>query len=119
LSDSYQATYDAVRSKLTGCNMHEAVSDAIRNAFDGHAASMAIQACAQDVAYAQTRPSVLMRPELVFHRKWSRPEDWVDGQLTEAKSAWVARYSNVAGVGDTPEKAMLDFDAEWCKSQPG
>ena len=54
-------------------------------------------------AEQQVRPSVLYRPSLS-----------IDG------NKWCALYgkdlqSGVAGFGDSPEKAMQDFDLMWCE----
>lgn len=46
----------------------------------------------------QGRPSSIFRPTLTCN-----------GQ------EWRARYGDVVGVGDSPEKAMLDFDKNWTK----
>lgn len=65
-----------------------------------HEARMAGQVW-QQVAYEHARPSVLFRPELM-----------VDG------NKWCALYGDnpqdgVAGFGDSPAEAMLDFDKHW------
>lgn len=60
-----------------------------------------IRQCAADAAHEQMRPSTLMRPAVS-----------VDG------NQWCALYGEdlqrgVAGFGDSPALAMLDFDREW------
>jgi hypothetical protein len=65
-----------------------------------HAANMA-QASWQEAASEMARPSVLWKPTL-------KP----DG------NQWCALYGEnlqdgVAGFGETPDKAMRDFDAKW------
>lgn len=66
-----------------------------------HAAEMT-QETIRYVASSYERPSVLFRPKLS-----------VDGDQ------WCALYgddlqSGVGGFGDSPEKAMYDFDRAWC-----
>lgn len=69
-----------------------------------HWAQMAaenLRICAAEVASEQMRPSVLMRPAIS-----------IDGDQ------WCALYGEnlqdgVAGFGDTPAKAMTDFDKNW------
>jgi hypothetical protein len=95
--DSYQAIYDAVRSKISCGDIGEAVETAMRDAnisFYADKVSMAYQEAAQE----QMRPSVLYKPVL-----------YVDG------NQWCALYGKniqdgVAGFGDSPNVAMYDFD---------
>lgn len=66
-------------------------------------AESAIRAASEDIAIAMTRPHVLMRPSIS-----------IDGYQ------WCALYGEnlqdgVAGFGDSPDKAMRDFDANWLK----
>jgi hypothetical protein len=112
MSNDYQAVYDAVRSRLGGCDMASVVGGAIRNSFDGHQATIAIVTCAQDVAASQQRPSVLFKPELRHHELLSY--ELPDG-TKHSGPAWTATYGDFCGIGDTPEKAMLSFDAMWYK----
>jgi hypothetical protein len=101
MSDSYQAIYDAVRSRISGGNISEAVADVARNSFD---ISHAVACCAQDVALSfaeHARPSAVYRPALSL-----------DG------SQWCALYGvnlmeGVAGFGDSPDLATRDFDKNW------
>jgi hypothetical protein len=103
--DSYQAIYDAVRSRISNGDVGNAVSEAARQAFDisftvdmlrqdfGNAA-MAVQ----EAAWEHKRPSAVYHPTLT-----------ADG------TAWCALLgddlqSGVAGFGDTPAKAMVAFD---------
>lgn len=67
-----------------------------------HAAQMAGDAW-QNASYDYRRPSVLWKPVLS-----------IEG------NKWCALYGasiqdGVAGFGDSPELAMYDFDASWCK----
>ena len=102
--DSYQATYDAVRSRISNGDIGEAVVSALHRVnLDIHVrqASEAIQ-----VAAAQHgRPSAVFRPSL-----------GPDGDM------WCALYGEnlavgVAGFGPTPEAAMAAFDQEWVKTR--
>lgn len=95
--DSYQAIYDAVRSKIGACNTHEAVLEAFRQMNLGHYFNIAMQ----EITYSATRPCVLYRPAV-----------FPDGK------AWCALYGKdlqegVAGFGASPAEAMADFDKNW------
>lgn len=101
MSDSYQAIYDAVRSKISGGNISEAVAEIARSSLD----TSWLQSHAQQEIYAVShqwqRPSVLFRPR-VFQ----------DGDK------WCALYGEnlaegVSGFGDTPDNACYEFDREW------
>jgi hypothetical protein len=113
MSDSYQAIYDAVRSRISGGNIADAVADAARQAFD---ISYMVPVVAQEMTLAaeyvrrsgeeMQRPSVLMRPAIS-----------IDGDQ------WCALYGEnlqdgVVGFGDTPDAAMRDFDKRWCAATP-
>lgn len=110
--DSYQAIYDAVRSRISGGNIGETVADVARQSFD---ISMTVEALGQAFhfaadEYAQTaresrRPFVLLKPKL-----------YPDGDM------WCALYGEniqegVCGFGETPEKAAQAFDLAWLNSR--
>ena len=100
MSDNYQAVYDAVRSRISGCNIEESVRNAIPT-LDTWSIQKAFVNAAQDIATANTRPSVVLKAALS-----------IDG------NQWCALYGvnlqeGLAGFGDTPEKAMLDFDKNY------
>lgn len=109
----YQAIYDAVRSRISGGNIGEVVSDAARQAFDiSHTVACLYQdfsLAAQhltEAALQHQRPSAVYRPQLSL-----------DG------NQWCALYGDniqegIAGFGDTPELAMRQFDEEWLKAIP-
>lgn len=104
MGDTYQAVYDAVRSRISTCDIGSVVERAMLDANLSHYAQMA-SASAQEAASEAMRPSVLYRPSM-----------GLDGTL------WCALYGDdlmngVAGFGDTPAKAMSDFDAAWWKAQ--
>ena len=104
MSDSYQAIYDAVRSRISNGNIGEAITEAARRAFDiSYAVPSALQsfniACEQ-----HARPSAVYRPRLS-----------IDG------NQWCALYGEnlqdgVAGFGDTPDAACAAFDDAWLNS---
>lgn len=99
--EAYQAIYDAVRSKISGGNIAEAVADAARSAFD---ISHVIGGLAQDIAHSVAQHA---RPSAVY-----RPEVSLDGAmycLLYGKDL----MSGVAGFGRTMEAAALDFDKNW------
>lgn len=98
--DTYQAVYDAVRSRLSNGDIGAAVENVMREANIGHHASMVAENI-RAVAYDYARPSVLYKPELSL-----------DG------NAWIALYGEnlqegVVGCGDSPAVAMSSFDAAW------
>ncbi len=97
--DNYQAVYDAVRSKV-GYLDFSVLSDRIVRCFDF---SGPISNMFQIIEYESIRPCVMMRPKIS-----------VDG------NQWCALYGDnlqdgVAGFGDSPAKAMQDFDNNWQK----
>jgi hypothetical protein len=112
--DSYQAIYDAVRSRISGGNIAEAVSEAARQAFDiSHALPIITQEISLAAEYVRQagqdmqRPSVLMRPRI-----------FIDG------NQWCALYGEnlqdgVGGFGDSPALAMTDFDKHWAQPLNG
>ncbi len=102
MTDSHQAIYDAVRSRVGNGDIGAAVESAIRDCNLSHYAGMAMQT-AQEASYEQMRPCVLYRPKI-----------YMDGK------DWCALYGDnlqdgVAGFGKSPALAMADFDANWNK----
>ena len=96
----YQATYDAVRSRISNGDIGSAVESVLRAENIGHCVMM-IGESIRAAASEYERPSVLFRPRI-----------YVDGDK------WCALYGDdlqcgVAGFGDSPAEAMLDFDACW------
>lgn len=104
--DSYQAIYDAVRSRIRGGDIDAAVSEAVGQQAAG--LSWAIESVKNEylsAASEQQRPSVLYRPALNL-----------DGDQ------WCALYGDnlqdgVAGFGESPDAAMRDFDRAWITTQ--
>jgi hypothetical protein len=98
--DAYQATYDAVRSRISGGDIGSAVERAMRDANLSHYAEMAMRA-AQEAASDAVRPHVLMRPT-----------------ISQDGNQWCALYGEnlidgVSGFGDSPYRAMAAFDVAW------
>ena len=102
MSDSYQAIYDAVRSRISGCDVGAAIQAACSGFDISHAVNM-IQYEFVNAAMAHQAPSVLMRPK-----------------ISKDGNQWCALYGDnlqdgVAGFGNTPSAAMRDFDNAWSK----
>jgi len=108
MSDNYQAVYDAVRSRFHCGDVGEAIQSVVRDAFGGVDHQMRCVAHEYEAAgHEQRRPSVLFRPAL-----------FPDGDQ------WCALYGDdlqagVAGFGDTPARAMDDFDTQWLRAPAG
>lgn len=99
--DSYQAIYNAVRSRISNGDVGRAVSEVAFRALDFSQIAVRAQERLYVVSNEMTRPSVLFRPQLSL-----------DG------NKYCALYgSNLmdgcAGFGDTAAEAMADFDARW------
>ncbi|TAL43869.1 MAG: hypothetical protein EPN91_05805 [Salinibacterium sp.] len=107
MSDSYQAIYDAVRSRISGGNVGEIVADACRNAFDISWSVTRLEEQFTATAQEMARPSVLYKTTL-----------GADGDM------WCALLGEnlqegVAGFGKTPAEAMTAFDqAFWSEQTP-
>lgn len=99
MSDSYQAIYDAVRSRISGGNISDAVEQAIRDAQLGDSALSVVRSI-QDAVSCYTDASAIYRPT-----------------LSQDGNAWLAIYGDlptgVVGCGDTPAQAMADFNRAW------
>lgn len=103
--ETYQPIFDAVRSRLSNCDVGAAVETAIRGVDLSHYASVAVEAIRCATAEYE-RPSVLFRPRL-----------FIDG------NQWCALYGDnlqegVAGFGHSPATAMADFDRAWSERLP-
>lgn len=105
MSDSYQAVYDAVRSRISGCDVGRAVEQAAHEAFDiSHYKAL----LHQDFSIAA---SEMARPSAVF-----KPAIFADG------AEWCALLGEnlqvgVAGFGKTPNEAMAAFDMAFWRGQ--
>ena len=103
MSDNYQAVYDAVKQSMPNMNM---LCQDIVGQFDFSHHAEIVKQDLLNIAYQQTRPSVLFRPSI-------QP----DG------NQWCVLYGEslhdgITGFGDTPAAAMADFDNEWHKEMP-
>ncbi len=101
MTETYQPIYDAVRSKLSNCDIGRTVEETLRQMFDFSSQVAMIVQDWQNTAMYQQRPSVLYRPSV-----------GIDG------NKWSALYGanlmeGVCGFGDSPEEAMRDFDKNW------
>ncbi len=105
MCDSYQAIYDAVRSRISNGDIGHAVREAATRAFDISLFMARLQEQMYATAEEMRRPSVLFRPAL-----------FIEG------SQWCALLgadlaTGVAGFGDTPDDAMTAFDQAFWKEQ--
>ena len=98
--DSYQAVYDAVRSRVNQVDLGAAVESVLTACgFDHYA--MQIRVAHQEAASEHMRPCVMFRPSIQ-----------VDGNM------WCALYgkdlqSGIAGFGKSVSDAMHDFDKNY------
>ena len=101
MSDSYDAIYAAVRSKISGGNISETVKSACLEAFDvSHAKGFLFQVIT-NIEYDLHRASVLFRPKMM-----------------QEGNQWMALYgedlaTGFAAFGDSPALAMEAFDKAW------
>jgi hypothetical protein len=102
MSDTYQAIYDAVRSRISNADIGRAVEDHLRSLNLSHYANMAARA-AQDAANEQARPCVVFKPRL-----------FKDGD-TWCVLLGENIHVGVVAFGDTPASAMYAFDVAWWK----
>lgn len=99
MSDTYQAVYDAVRSRIGGADIGSAIESVMRGENIGHYFQ---QACyeLQNSAVEHGRPCVVFKPT-----------------LTQDGNAWLAVLGDlptgVVGCGDSPAQAMAAFDKNW------
>ena len=107
MSDSYQAVYDAVRSRISGCDVGSVLREVAQSTFDMSHVHQLIQQEFMVAAGEMMRPSAVWRPTVA-----------PDG------NQWCALYGpnlmeGVCGFGDTPEAAMRDFDTNWREQRCG
>lgn len=104
MSDTYQAVYDAVRSRVSNIDS-SAIERVASEAFDISYVKQRLMEAASTIEMEMIRPSVLFRPMLA-----------ADG------TSWMALLgddlqSGVAGFGDTPAAAMAAFDQAFWKER--
>lgn len=105
MSDSYQAIYDAVRSRISNGDIGSAVSEAARQAFDISWAVSRVEDNLRGLASSYDRPSAVYRPRLFMdgdHYCALYGENLQDG---------------CAGFGRTADAAMWDFDKNWVQAK--
>lgn len=100
MADTYQAVYDAVRSKISGGDIGSVAREIMRDAFDISWQKEAIKTEFLNVAFEMQRPCVVFKPT-----------------LSQDGNAWLAIYGDlptgVVGTGSSPAEAMADFDRAW------
>ena len=105
MTDTYQAIFDGVRSRISGGDISYAAERAMREALDlSRFQSIATQEIVA-VSHEMQRPSVLFKPV-----------------LTAEGDSWCALYGpdlqiGIAGFGDTPDAAMRAFDVSWFRQR--
>ena len=100
MSEIYDATYNAIRSKTSFGNIDEAIKQAIGEQGLSFAIEV-IKTNILDVTNEYRRPSTLYKPRL-----------FRDGNM------WGCLHGDnpmegVEGYGESPELAYLDFDKNW------
>ncbi len=103
MSDSYQAIYDAVRSRISGGNIADAVADVARSALDISWDKSRIVSQIDGILYDLAQPFTRLRPKM-----------YMDGDM------WCALYGEniqdgVCGFGESPQKASEAFNKAWFK----
>lgn len=109
MSDSYQAIYDATRSRISNGDIGRAVESVLREANLSHYVERAFYDAGLLITEAvaqHKRPCVLFRPSLS-----------IDG------NKYCALYGSnlmdgIAGFGDSAEEALADFDLNFAKKLP-
>jgi hypothetical protein len=96
MGDSYQAIYDAVRSRISNGDVGRAIADIAHRSFDISHTVVMLQQEFSIVAFEMQRPSVL------FHVSVRRDD-----------TKWTATYWEVIGIGESPDAATRDFDKKW------
>lgn len=94
MSEIYDATYSAIRSKINHCDP----STIIENWLSGQAFSHLLNTKIEEVGNELMRPCVLLKPK-----------------LTREGDCWCALYGEnlhdgIAGFGKTPSEAFYNFD---------
>lgn len=105
MSDNYQAVYDAVRSRMSNCDVGRAIESIARDAFDISFAMQSITHEFTAAAQMMQSPSVLHKPEL------SRDGDHWCALLGDNLQV------GLAGFGKTAAEAFAAFDEAFYKEQ--
>jgi hypothetical protein len=98
MSDSYQAIYDAVRSRIQGAN----VESAVREAMDFSWQKERMVECFREATVEMQLPSVLYRADI----------------RQETDGRWSCCYSGVVAFGRSPAEAASHFNYYAWLGQP-
>jgi hypothetical protein len=104
----YQAIYDAVRSRISGCDVGTVVADAARQAFD----------VSHHIAILTQEFSIAAYERAQAGREQQRPFMQLRPKMYQDGDKWCALYGEnlqdgVCGFGETPELAARAFDIAW------
>lgn len=105
MSETYDAVYAAVRSRLSGCDIGSAVDSALRDAFDFSWQKARIE---QDISCAveeHGRPCMVLRLEAKL--------------VGVSPDVWRVEHGDVRGAGSTPAAAYTAFDQCFYKGTAG
>lgn len=94
--DSYQAIYDAVRSRIQQANIGDIVREAAHQGLDFSYDKIAIREAFVCAAYELQRPCVVFKAKIMG-----------------AGESWTASCGDVVGTGKSPADACIDFDRIW------
>lgn len=110
MNDSYQAIYEAARSRIGRCDTASIVEIAAMNAFDGNQWQMHAIACFDGIGHEHQRPSSRLSIKMFRDgNQWCCALYWPEER--DMRQQLVA-------FGDTPEKATQAFDKAWIGEQP-
>lgn len=105
MSDTTQAVYDAVRSRIGNVNVSQVVEDAARQAFD----------------ISHMRP-IIQQEICIAAGEYGRPCVVFKARLHNYSDHWTAVFGDgineVSASGKSPYEAMAAFDAEWVRRKP-
>ena len=96
--DTHQAIYDAVRSRIGGCDTSHVIERAAQEAFDFSYARQLMQQEIAAVGYEMARPSVVFRPTIQ-----ADGDHWC---VLLGENLQVG----VSGFGKSPAEAFAEFD---------
>ena len=88
MSDSYQAIYDAVRSRISGGNISDAVDRAAREAFDmGNTRAIAIEAIEKPISAENVQNSAWApATDMTRNRTWRNSAAPTGASMTTQRS---------------------------------
>lgn len=108
MSDTYQAIFDAVRSRISAAHPGQILEQYLSSCFDSSWQNHAANAFSE-FAYAATRPSSYLPVKVLRDgNAWCCSLHWPkDSDLME----------QLVAFGDTPDKACLEFDKIWLNGE--